>query len=82
MEKLKTFLHKLFWLDKFEGKSKILNFGAKFFMYCYIILIPLNLLLNIISLDLENIIFGCFLFIIYPIMYRIVMGFQRLIHGI
>lgn len=82
MNKLKAILKKLFWVDKFEDKSKILTFGAKFFMYCYIILMPLYLILTIISLDLASIIFACLSFVIYPIMYRIVMGFQRLIHGI
>lgn len=82
MSKLKMFLRKLFWVDKFEGKSKILTLGAKFFMYCYIILMPLNLILNIMSFDLGNIIFACLSFAIYPIMYRIVMGLQRLIHRI
>lgn len=80
--KLIVFLRKLFWIDKFEGKSKFLTFGAKFFMYGYIIIIPFFLISAILSFNLENIISVCLLVIVYPVMYRIVMGVQRLIHRI
>ncbi|WP_286674529.1 hypothetical protein [Clostridium sp. VAP41] len=34
MDKLEVFLHKLFWLDKFEGKSKFMEY--KIFIIGYI----------------------------------------------
>lgn len=82
LSKLRLFLRKLFWIDKFEGKNKFLAFGAKFFMYSYIVVITSFLISAILSFNLGNIISVCLVVIIYPVMYRIVMGFQRLIHRI
>ena len=80
--KSKKFLNKLFWLDKFEGKNKFLLFGAKFFMYGYIVFIVMGFIEFVATFDLGFLVSLCFLTFVYPIMYRIIMGLQRFIHNI
>ena len=86
MIKIKKFLNKLFWIDKFEGKSKLFTFIGKFFMYGYIVTIFLCLISLIFSFivaqDLSLLGSLPILIVIYPIMYRFVMGFQRLLFRI
>ncbi|WP_288326991.1 hypothetical protein [uncultured Clostridium sp.] len=80
--KLKGFLRKIFWVDEFEGKRILLEFMSKFSMYLYIIMISLNLIFNILLFNLRGIILTLIGMIFFPIAYRIVMGFQRIIHKI
>lgn len=80
--KLKTLLHKIFWIDKFQGKSKLFTFVGKFFMYGYIVTILLSLIAFVSSFDLSNLMFLLINILFFPIMYRIVMGIQRYIHKI
>lgn len=80
--KLKMLLHKIFWIDKFQGKSKLFTFVGKFFMYGYIVTILLSLIAFVSSFDLSNLMFLLINILFFPIMYRIVMGIQRYIHKI
>jgi len=83
--RLKLFLFKLFWIDKFQGKGMIrrfLLFGAWFFMIFYLFAFTMMFLSSICFLNLPQLIFTVVGIIIYPLMYRLVMGFQRFFHGI
>lgn len=82
LAKIKMFLYKVFWIDKFEGKSKLFVYVGKFFMYSYIIFISFGLIQFIFSFDLNSLMFTCISILLYPIMYRIVIGIQRFIHQI
>ncbi|MPM58059.1 hypothetical protein SDC9_104888 [bioreactor metagenome] len=82
LSKLREFLRKLFWIDKLEGKNKFLTFAAKLYMYFYITVIPIFLIFAVLSFNLGNVVSACLLVVIYPIVYRMIMGFQRLVHKI
>jgi amino acid permease len=85
LEKLKSLtplLHKIFWIDKFEGKDKLLFTVAKFFMYFYIIAIILSFLAAAINLSFEGIIATVVGVIIIPIVYRIVMWMHKAMRGL
>lgn len=77
MQKFREFMDRLFWVDKFEGKSKGLLLGAKFFMIFYIFYVINFTLSSVFTLDFQmmpKIVLGVVLF---PIMYRIIMSVQR-----
>lgn len=81
--KFKLLLYKIFWIDKFQGVTfthKFLSFGSRFFMIFYLFSVPMMLISNIFDRDWEGLIFAVIVVIIYPLMYRIIMGFQRIIH--
>ena len=88
--KLKDLLYKLFWIDVLSDKSKykskftykFMNFGNKFFMYIYVFIICQWVLTSILTLNLLTLVYAVILVPIYPLSYRLVMWFQRIIHGI
>ncbi|WP_242966464.1 hypothetical protein [Clostridium sp. BSD9I1] len=67
--KLKMLLHKIFWIDKFEEKSKLFTFVGKFFMYGYIVTILLSLIAFISSFDLSNLMVLLISILFFSIMY-------------
>lgn len=79
---LKAFIFKLFWIDKFEGSSKILLLFSKAFINMYLFFIPFLLLGCIFNLVFEGIVFLVVVIFLYPLMFRQVMKLQCLIHGI
>jgi hypothetical protein len=88
--KIKQFIYKLFWIDVFTNNEKykykfgydFLSFIARFFMYIYIVFMSYSISTSLIHLDIELIISTLILGIIYPIMYRIIIGLQRMFLGI
>lgn len=85
LEKLKSLtplLHKIFWIDKFQGKDKLLFTAAKFFMYFYVIAIILSFLASVINLSFVGLIETVCVVIIIPIIYRIVMWMHKAMRGL
>ncbi|MDF2522649.1 MAG: hypothetical protein K0R31_290 [Clostridiales bacterium] len=84
-QKIKIFLEKLFWIEKFnsnKNKKKKLNgfyLEAKFFMLFYLVLFTQMLLNNIFSFSLQKLTYSVVIMIIYPLLYRLIMSIQRLI---
>ncbi len=85
LEKLKSLrplLHKIFWIDKFQGKDKSLFTAAKLFMYFYVIAIILSLLASVINLSFVGLIETVIIVIIIPIIYRTVMWMHKAMRGL
>jgi hypothetical protein len=82
MQKLRGFMNRLFWVDKFEGKSKGLLFGAKFFLIFYLFYILNFSISSIIALDFKMFLWIGLGAIVAPIMYRILMSVQRIFYKI
>lgn len=80
--RIKTSIYKVFWIDKFDGKSKMFVSVAKFFVYGYIVSVLMSLIVSIASFDLAYLMFTFIIIVLFPIMYRILMGIQRYIHKI
>lgn len=86
---IKVFLYKLFGTgslveDKHNYKFgyKFLKIVAYFFMYLYVIFIGYLLFISIITLNTELAIPTLALIIIYPVLCRFIIGFQKFIYGI
>lgn len=80
--RIKTSLYKVFWIDKFDGKNKMFVLVAKFFMYGYIVSVLMSLIAFIASFDLVYLMFTFIIIVLFPMMYRIIMGIQRYIHKV
>tara|TARA_B100000965_G_C18964510_1_gene486993 strand:- start:9 stop:353 length:345 start_codon:yes stop_codon:yes gene_type:complete len=89
LKELKAFIYKLFWAkeianpeNKHKFAFKFMNFGVRFFMYPYIFFVSFFFIYGIMTADFTAVLFSILMAIIWPIGYRIIMGFQRKIHGI
>lgn len=85
LEKLKSLrplLHKIFWIDKFQGKDKSLFTAAKLFMYFYIIAIIISFLDSVINLSFVGLVETVCVVIIIPIIYRTVMWMHKAMRGL
>jgi hypothetical protein len=86
LQKVKLFLERLFWIDKFNGEGfhrKLLRFYGKCGMIFYLLFIIWGILYWLITFEfsvLINVIF--FGGIGFLLCYRIVVGFQRYLHNI
>lgn len=81
-KKLKAFLYKLFWMDRFSGKRKLLIFYGKFTMYFYVFIIifaSIDILYNFYLLYIISIVLAI---VIFPIMYWALMSFQKFMDGL
>lgn len=89
LNKLRTFVYKIFWVEEIKNSKSndkfaynFLNSAVKFFMYPYVFFISYILTLAIINLSVSSIFSSIIIIIIWPLIYRIVMGLQRKLHGI
>lgn len=82
LSNIKVLLHKMFWIDKLEGTYKFLTFESKFSMYFYIVSILFFILMFFIFLDVHMLISVGLIIVMFPIMYRIIMGIQRFFNDI
>lgn len=87
-KKMKNLLFKIFWIEKLTHKRnkhissyKFFSYFARVAMYLYVFFIVVTLL-SIISFQLELLSQTLIPIFIFPITYRIIMGFQMFIHGI
>jgi hypothetical protein len=80
--KLKKYLYDLFWIDKFKGKNKFFLFYARVAMNGYLLFITVSIIASIVTLNLDMLIESILVMIFFPVVYRIIMGIHRRLHGL
>lgn len=83
--KYRLFLYRLFWIEKFKGDNKIqkfLLFYARCAMIFYLFSLTTMLLMSICLAYWSQLILIGIGIVIFPLMYRLVMGVQLIIHHI
>lgn len=80
--RLKLLINKLFWTNRFEGKSKFLMFFSKITATIYLCFILWGLISYSIKLDSNGIISVLGFTVIFPVIYRIIIALQRMIYRI
>ncbi|MBF8983860.1 hypothetical protein IZY60_09945 [Lutibacter sp. B2] len=86
---LKNYVYKLFWVNEIGNLEKdhkfayrFLNLGVKFFMYPYVVFSSYVVITSLLTLNIVLLGSAILMMLIYPLMYRLVMGLQRKIHGL
>ena len=75
-------MYHVFWIDKFQGKDKLLFTAAKLFMYFYIIAIIISFLDSVINLSFVGLVETVCVVIIIPVVYGIVMWMHKAMRGL
>ncbi|MDD7794491.1 hypothetical protein [Clostridium sp. 'White wine YQ'] len=80
--KLMKYLNDLFWIEKFKGKNKFFLFYARVAMNGYLLFVTVSLIASIVTLNLDMLFESLLVMIFFPVIYHIIMGIHRRLHGL